>query len=194
MTRTRYFTATSVDGFIADEDNSLDWLSEVERTGPDRFAAFFADVGAFAMGATSYEWMLTHERLLEQPEKWHAWYGDVPCWVFTHRDLPPVPGASITFASGDIRPVHAAMIAATRGRDVWLTGGGELVGMFADHGLLDEIILGVAPVALGGGAPLLPRRLVSSQMRLTGVERVGQFAYLTYSVHRSVADGMGERL
>ena len=194
MTRTRYFTATSVDGFIADEDNSLDWLSEVERSGPDRFAAFFADVGAFAMGATSYEWMLTHERLLEQPEKWHAWYGDVPCWVFTHRDLPPVPGANITFASGEIRPVHAALVAAARGRDVWLTGGGELVGQFADHGLLDEIILGVAPVALGGGAPLLPRRLVSSHMRLTGVERVGQFAYLTYSVHRSVADGTGEGL
>jgi dihydrofolate reductase len=188
VTRTRYFTTTSVDGFIADENNSLDWLSEVAREGPDRFAAFFTGVGAFAMGATSYEWMLTDERLLDQPGKWRTWYGDVPCWVFAHRDLPSVPGANITFASGDIRPVHAAMVEAARGQDVWLTGGGELVGVFADHGLLDEIILGVAPVALGGGAPLLPRRLLSSQLHLTDVERVGQFAYLTYSVspHRQL--------
>jgi dihydrofolate reductase len=187
VTRTRYFTTTSVDGFIADENNSLDWLSEVAREGPDRFAAFFTGVGAFAMGATSYEWMLTHERLLDQPGKWRTWYGDVPCWVFAHRDLPSVPGANITFASGDVRPVHAAMVEAARDQDVWLTGGGELVGVFAGHGLLDEIILGVAPVALGGGAPLLPRRLLSSQLHLTDVERVGQFAYLTYSVSRPTA-------
>lgn len=94
MPRTRYFTTTSVDGFIADESNSLDWLDEIERVRPDRFGAFFADVGAFAMGATSHEWVLTHERLLERPKKWRTWYGDVPCWVFTHRDLPPVPGAN----------------------------------------------------------------------------------------------------
>jgi riboflavin biosynthesis pyrimidine reductase len=65
---------------------------------------------------------------------------------------------------------------------VWLVGGGELVGAFADQGLLDEIILGVAPVTLGGGAPVLPRRLPSSRLRLSGVEQVGPFAYLTYAV------------
>ena len=127
--------------------------------------------------------------------KWRTWYGDLPCWVFSHRDLPSVPGANITFASGDIRPVHAAMVEAARGQDVWLTGGGELVGVFADHGLLDEIIPGVAPVALGGGAPLLPRRLASSQLHLTNVERVGQFAYLTYSVtpHRQLTSARQPR-
>lgn len=78
------------------------------------------------------------------------------------------------------------MVAAAQGRNVWLTGGGELVGAFADHGLLDEIILGMAPVTLGAGAPLLPRRLLSSQLSLVNLERVGQFAYLTYAV-RSAA-------
>ncbi len=66
MTKTQYSTATSIDGFIADKDNSLDWLFEVESAS-DEFAAFFADVGAFAMGATTYEWMLAHEKLLEHP-------------------------------------------------------------------------------------------------------------------------------
>jgi dihydrofolate reductase len=182
VTRTQYYTATSIDGFIADEHNSLDWLFEADSRGNERFGAFFEGVGAFAMGATTYEWVLEHERLLEQPHRWREWYGDVPAWVFTHRDLPPIPGAGITFVNGDVRPVHKAMVAAARGRNVWLVGGGELVGRFADHGLLDEMILGVAPVTLGAGAPVLPRRLLSSRLTLSSVERVAQFAYLTYEV------------
>ncbi|KLL09587.1 dihydrofolate reductase family protein [Protofrankia coriariae] len=187
MTRTQYYTATSIDGFIADPDNSLDWLFTVESQGDNPFAAFFADVGAFAMGATTYEWVLEHEKLLDQPRKWREQYGDTPTWIFTHRDLPSIPGANITFASGDVRPVHEAMVAAARGRNVWLVGGGELVGTFADHGLLDEIILGVAPVTLGAGAPLLPRRLLSSRLTLSAVERIDQFVHLTYTVRHPPA-------
>jgi dihydrofolate reductase len=183
MTRTVYYTATSIDGYIADEDNSLDWLFQVGSEGAeadhaDEFAAFFAGIGAFACGATTYEWILNNEK----PEKWRNWYGDTPCWVFTHRDLPAVPGAPITFVSGDVRPVHRAMVAAAQGKDVWLVGGGELVGAFADHGLLDEVRLGVAPVTLGAGAPLLPRRLLSNRLTLTGAKQNGQFAQLTYAV------------
>jgi dihydrofolate reductase len=181
MAKTRYYTATTLDGFLADAHHSLDWLFEAD-SGEDRFAPFFAGVGAFAMGATTYEWILDHEKLLERPEQWRNWYGEVPAWVFTHRDLPVLPGANLTFVRGDVRPVHAAMTAAAGDRDIWLAGGGELVGAFADQGLLDEIVAGVAPVTLGAGAPLLPRRLTSRRLTLTSVEQVGQFAYLTYAV------------
>ncbi|NMO56266.1 dihydrofolate reductase [Actinoplanes sp. TBRC 11911] len=184
MPSTQYYTATTIDGFIADEHNSLDWLFEVEGEegeGPP-FAAFFAGIGAFAMGATTYEWILDHDKLLENPAKWHEYYGDVPAWVFTHRSLPPIPGVNLTFVRGDVRPVHEAMTAAAAGKNIWLVGGGALVGAFADEGLLDEVILGVAPVTLGAGAPVLPRRLSSKRLRLTNVERLSQFAYLTYSV------------
>jgi dihydrofolate reductase len=71
------------------------------------------------------------------------------------------------------------MIKAANGRNVWIVGGGELAGAFADAGLLDELILGVAPVTLGGGAPLLPRRLTSSRLTLADVRQRGQFVYLT---------------
>lgn len=186
MTKTQYYTATSIDGFIADQDNSLDWLFEVEAPDDDQFGAFFADVGAFAMGATTYEWVLDHERVLEHPQKWREWYGDTPSWVFTHRNLPSIPGANVTFVSGAVRPVHEAMASAAQGKNIWLVGGGELVGLFADHELLDEIVLSIAPVTLGGaGAPLLPRRLTASRLTLTAAEQVGRFAYLTYSVGRS---------
>jgi dihydrofolate reductase len=120
--------------------------------------------------------------LLDRPERWREWYADRPCWVFTHRDLPAVPGADIRFVSGDVRPVHCEMVRAAAGKNIWLVGGGELVGEFADHGLLDEIVLGMAPVTLGAGAPLLPRRLMSSRLRLAQVVQDGQFAQLRYLV------------
>ena len=74
------------------------------------------------------------------------------------------------------------MVAAAGGRNVWLVGGGELVGMFHDAGLLDEVRVQVAPVTLGAGAPLLPRRIEG--LRLREVHRNGQFAEVTYDVVR----------
>jgi dihydrofolate reductase len=187
MGKTQYYTATSIDGFIADPDNSLGWLFEVgegreDEDGVNPFPTFFQDVGAFAMGSTTYEWILEHDNLLTEPQKWKDYYADVPAWVFTHRTLPPIPGANLAFVSGDVRPVHDAMAAAAGGKNVWIAGGGELVGAFADAGLLDEIILGVPPVMLGGGAPLLPRRMTSKRLTLTEMKRLGQFAYLWYAV------------
>lgn len=188
MPKTQYYTATTIDGYIADEANSLDWLFEVrseghaDEPGTDPFQAFFTDVGAFAMGATTYQWVLDHENLLDNPARWKEFYGDVPAWVFTHRALPPIPGATLHFVQGDVRPVHADMTAAAKGKNLWVVGGGELAATFADAGLLDELILGVAPVTLGAGAPVLPRRLTSSRLTLSDVTRRGEFAYLTYAV------------
>ncbi|HWS33280.1 MAG TPA: dihydrofolate reductase family protein [Actinoplanes sp.] len=177
--KTQYFTATSFDGYIADENNSLDWLSGVAGRGESPFGEFFQDVGAFAMGATTYEWILA----LDDPQAWLGPYGDTPAWIFTNRGLPAVPGADIHFVRGDVRPVHAAMTRAAAGRNLWLAGGGDLVGQFDDAGLLDEVILGVAPVALGAGAPVLPRRILSSRLTLTSARQLGPFAYLTYDLH-----------
>ena len=90
--------------------------------------------------------------------------------MFTNHELTVVPGAQITFVSGDVAPVHAEMVAAAEGRNVWIVGGGDLVGQFADAGLLDEVIVYIAPVTLGAGAPLLSRR-VELRLEETGAER-----------------------
>jgi dihydrofolate reductase len=186
LTLTQYYTATTLDGFIADEHNSLDWLFEVERgeNPGSEFTEFFAGVGAMAMGATTYEWVLKHEQVLENPDKWREWYGGRPAWVFTHRELPTTPDVDMYFVQGDVGPVHAAMTEAAAGKNIWLVGGGDLVGQFADKGLLDEILVGIAPVTLGAGAPLLPRRLTASQLELVEVDRQAQFARLRYRVRR----------
>jgi dihydrofolate reductase len=184
---TVYYTASSLDGYIADEHNSLEWLFEVDREneGGTSFSEFFSRIGAMAMGATTYLWVLDHEQLLGEPEKWRGYYGDTPCWVFTHRELPPIPGVDIRFVQDDVLPVHETMCVAAQGKDVWLVGGGDLVGQFADEGLLDEIIVGIAPVTLGAGAPLLPRRLSARQLELLDVRRDRQFVHVSYRVRRA---------
>jgi dihydrofolate reductase len=200
MGQTQYLVAASIDGFIADAGNSLEWLFQAEsQAAADataakelRFAEFFAGVGAMAMGATTYEWVLGHERLLEQPGRWQDYYGDVPCWIFTHRDLPAIPGARLHFVSDAVAPVHDQMTIAADGRNVWLVGGGELAGQFAEEGLLDQILLAVAPVLLGSGAPLLPRRMTATELSLTDCSQDGTFAYLTYAV-RTTGPPLGRR-
>jgi dihydrofolate reductase len=178
MSLTQYYTATTLDGFIADPDNSLEWLFHRQREpdGALSYERFIADVGALAMGSTTYEWILDHEA--------GKWPYDVPCWVFTHRQLTVVPDARIELASGDVAPVHEAMAAAAGGRNVWIVGGGDLVGQFADAGLLDEVLVTIAPVTLGAGAPLLPRRV---ELRLEELGRNGDFACARFTVVRQSA-------
>jgi dihydrofolate reductase len=180
---TQYYTAMTLDGFIADPNHSLDWLFTRARdpAGPENYEDFIAEVGAIAMGSTTYEWILDHEFKDKEPADW-TWPYDVPCWVFTHRQLPVVPDAPLEFTSGDVRAVHAELVAAAGERNVWIVGGGDLAGQFADAGLLDEVIVSIAPVTLGGGAPLLPRRL---ELRLDDVGRNGDFVAARFLVVRS---------
>jgi dihydrofolate reductase len=182
MSLTQYYTATSLDGFIADRDNSLGWLftRNQEDNGLLNYGEFIAGVGALAMGSTTYEWILEHEFAGKEPAEW-KWPYDVPCWVFTHRKLPVVPDARIEFISEDVATVHKEMVDAAGERNVWIVGGGDLVGQFADVGLLDEVIVYVAPVTLGGGAPLLPRRI---ELRLDEIGRNGDFACARFSIVR----------
>jgi dihydrofolate reductase len=181
---TVYNTATSLDGFLATTDHSLQWLFDVPGADDeqDGLGDFLAGVGAMAMGSSTYEWVVEHESLLERPDTWSAWYGDRPTWVFTTRDLPVVEGADIRFTRAPVEQVHAEMVRAAGARDVWLMGGGDLVGQFADRGLLDRVTVTIAPVTLGAGAPLLPRDLRSDRLTLRSVDRRGPFAELTYDI------------
>jgi dihydrofolate reductase len=180
---TQYYTATTLDGFIADPDNSLDWLftRARDKDGPGNYEDFIAEVGALAMGSTTYEWILDHELKDKDPAEWE-WPYEIPSWVFTHRELPVVPDANIEFVSGDVAPVHEKMVEAAGGRNVWIVGGGDLVGQFADAGRLDEVIVGIAPVTLGGGAPLLARRV---ELHLEELGRNGDFVFARFSVVRT---------
>jgi dihydrofolate reductase len=185
MTKVQYFTACTTDGYIADENNSLDWLFEVPHDeGDEYWDQWFPSVGGLAMGATTYEWMVEHDGMVDSPDQWSRYYGDRPGWVFTHRDLPLIPGVDITFVEGDVRQAYGEMTEKLSGANLWVMGGGDLVGQFHDVGLLDEIILGMTPVTLGRGAPLLPRRITSKQLSFQKAELIGQRIRIVLSVRR----------
>ncbi|MGC5614737.1 dihydrofolate reductase family protein [Georgenia sp. Z1491] len=175
MTRTIYYTATTLDGYLADEDDSLAWLF-AQRQDPavtSDYEDFVGDVGAILMGRTTYEWVL------RELGDGAAWPYDLPTVVATHADLTAPAGADVRFARGDVRQIHRDLVSAARGKDVWVVGGGDLAGQLADAGLLDELRLSVAAATLGAGRPLLPRRLA---LGLRSVVRTGDFVSVVYDV------------
>lgn len=183
MPRVIYNTATTLDGFIATADHSLQWLFDVPESGEAEsgFPAFLEGIGALVLGSSTYEWVYREQRLAEQPETWHAYYGDRPTWVFTTRALP-VAAPTIRFVRGAVVDSWAEISASAGERDVWVVGGGDLAGQFADADLLDEIRVSVAPATLGSGMPLLPRTLGADRLSLVSVGRSGAFAELRYAV------------
>lgn len=170
---THYYTASSLDGFIATSEHSLDWLLKqaIDPDGPMAYQQFEKSIGALAMGASTYEWVLKHEE--------GRWVYEQPAWVFTHRELAIPTGADVTLTQAPIADVHAAMTAAAGEKDLWVIGGGDLAGQFADAGLLDEVWVQFAPVTLGAGAPLLPRAL---DLELVDVARNRNFMCGRYRV------------
>ncbi|MDE0545582.1 dihydrofolate reductase family protein [Microbacterium sp. C7(2022)] len=186
MTRVIFYTAATLNGFLADDDDSLDWLFSAPggEGGDEGFQSFLATVGVLVQGSSTYEWVLAHEGLLEAPEKWPSYYGSRPTYVFSSRKLPTVAGADVRFVSGAPSTVWAEILAAAQGKDVWLVGGGDLAGQFADAGLLDEIRVSLAPATLPSGKPLLPRTLGADRLTLTSARQSGAFAELVYRVAR----------
>jgi dihydrofolate reductase len=171
---TQYYTASSLDGFITDPQGSLDWLlrRDIDPDGPMHYDQLMPTWGAMCMGANTYQWILDNDE--------DGWSYTRPCWVFTHRPFPE-PAGDVRFTDAPVRDVHAEMTRAAGDKNLWVVGGGELVGQFHDAGLLDEVWVQYAPVTLGGGAPLLPRRI---ELELVEVARNREFACARHAVVR----------
>jgi dihydrofolate reductase len=186
MGRIVYDTASTLTGHIADERHSLAWLFAVPGgTEPD--PSLLPEHAVLVEGSSTYEWLLRESELLAHPERWAALHGDRPTFVFTTRALPVPDGADVRLVRGDVAEALPAIRAAAGDGDIWVVGGGDLAGQFLDAGALDRIAVSVAPAALPGGAPLLPRAVGADRLRLVEARAVGQFARLVYEVGPLVA-------
>ncbi len=166
MTRFRYYVASSLDGFIATEDDDLSWLLQFGfEQFQESYDRFLADVGALVMGSTTYRW------ILDEGEPWA--YGSLPTWVLTSRAGLPVPdGADVRFVGGALPEVIPRIRESASGKDVWIVGGGPVVAQLGEADALDELLITVMPVTLGAGRPLLPWRR-TKPMRLTSATPMG---------------------
>ncbi|HEU4807725.1 MAG TPA: dihydrofolate reductase family protein [Homoserinimonas sp.] len=160
MAIVQYYVASTIDGFIADSEDNIDWLLQFGfENFQEDYDRFMADVGAIVMGSTTYEYIIG-----EGADSWA--YGATPVWVLTSRSLPPVPGADIRFFNGEVADVHRDALEAAQGKNVWVVGGGNVAAQFADRGLLDELLLTIMPIVLGSGKQLLPIRAVTEPLTL----------------------------
>ncbi|WP_336660682.1 dihydrofolate reductase family protein [Leucobacter sp. USHLN153] len=167
-----YYTATSLDGFIATPEHSLEWLfkQDFDENGPMNYGAFTGRMGAMVMGSSTYEWLRRNEK---------EWPNTLPTFVLSSRDLPIPEGADVRLVRGSVEALHDEMREAAAGKDIWVVGGGDLAGQFADAGLLDEVWVQFAPVTLGAGHPLLPRAL---DLELLELDRNRAFVCAHYRV------------
>lgn len=149
---TVYFTASSLDGYIVDESDSLDWLTSraIDSDGPFSYDEFIKSVGALVMGSATYEWIVRNE-----PGEWMY---EQPSWVLTRRPHIIVEGHPVQTFDSDVRDVHPKLVADAAGKDVWVVGGGDVAAQFVAAGLIDEMIVSYTPCSLGGGSPVLPIR------------------------------------
>lgn len=153
--KTQYYAATSLDGFIATEDDSLDWLFPLGDLDNSSYPEFISGIGALAMGSATYAWSLRNADKMAE-EAVSPWPYTQPAWIFTSRTLPKIDDADVRFYSGDVRLVYAEMRIAADDKNIWIVGGGDLAGQFYDNGLSDELIIQVGSATLGRGKPLFP--------------------------------------
>ncbi|HEX2044807.1 MAG TPA: dihydrofolate reductase family protein [Gaiellaceae bacterium] len=157
--RVVYYAACSVDGFIATQDGGVEWLSDFG--GDDGgYEEFFAGVGSLVLGRATFDQVLG----------WGWPYGEKPSAVLTSRPLPDdAPASAFAVAGDDLAGVVARLRANAPGA-VWVVGGGRAAGAFLAAGLLDELELGVIPVVLGAGIPLLPDGVGHRKLELVRAE------------------------
>jgi dihydrofolate reductase len=184
----RYYAAATLDGYIAESDDTLDWLLNYEGhfeaadsdEGQAGYDTFYEGIGALVSGSTTYEWVLEHGS---------GWpYAGKPCWILSSRELPKPEGegVDVRIVSGQIPDLIDEMLGSAEDRDLWIVGGGNIASQFADHGLLDRLEVTLVPVVLGEGKPLFDRRLPGGPMQLLGARTFSSgMVGLTYEVKRA---------
>lgn len=156
------FIATSLDGYIAAEDGSLDWLpgASGEQTSENEdygYQAFYDSIDTVLMGHATYRQIL-------------SFGGDFPYqgktnYVFSHSKSGKEE--NVTFTSEN--PAELInKLKSLPGKGIWLNGGSKLIASFLDKGLVDDMILFIVPKTIGAGIPLF--RPSQSQHRFSIVE------------------------
>ena len=193
MSATQYYCAATLDGYIAESDDSIGWLlgydgsfeGEGLEDGPmvdgGAYERFYDGVGALVSGSTTYEFVVDHV----PPGGWP--YAGKPYWALSSRELarPEGEGVDVRVANAAVTDLHDEMLAAADGRNLWVVGGGSVASQFAAAGLLDEVVVTVVPVVIGAGKPLFDDRLPGGPLQLLGTTVFGNgMVELRYAVVR----------
>ena len=155
----------SLDGYIARKNGAVDWLS---MDWDYDWTAFFKTIDAVLMGRKSWEVALGMSSKSKSKSKVSNPYAGMETYVFSNT-LKESGVEAVEIVSGNLKE-FVKNLKQKDGKNIWLSGGGELAKSFLDENLVDEIHLGVTPLLLGSGIPLFPElarevplRLISSR-------------------------------
>jgi dihydrofolate reductase len=152
----------SLDGYIARKDDSVDWLS---MDWDYDWTAFFKTIDVILMGRKSWDVArgLNPKKKKKSKSKASNPYGEMETYVFS-RELKDSGVEGVEVISDNLKE-FIANLKAKEGKNIWLSGGGQLAKSFLDEDLVDEIYLGVTPLLLGAGRPLFPELIREVPLR-----------------------------
>jgi dihydrofolate reductase len=168
------YIATSLDGYIATEDDSLEWLFKVEMEGDAGYAEFMETIDTVVMGRRTYEWVM-------EAENGKFPYSDQECYVFSSKESGQNEHVKFT---GEAIGAFAEKLKRQPGKDIWVVGGSNLLHGFLKGKLIDEFIISIAPTLIGKGIPLFQELDFEIEYRLKKVGQSGQFAQLHYELKK----------
>lgn len=163
------YIGTSIDGYIAKDDGTLEWLESTEVEGDSGYNSLLKRIDTVVMGKGTYDIIRGFE--MDYP------YSDYTNYVFSKS----VSGSDeyASFINEDVE-TFINNLKQQPGKDIWLIGGGNLAREFFKGNLIDEFQLAIAPIILGTGISLYNGDDITQKYRLTKVEKLGQLAMLRY--------------
>ncbi|MBL7784266.1 MAG: dihydrofolate reductase [Saprospiraceae bacterium] len=163
MSKVILYIATSLDGYIARPDGNLDWLTSVPNpeTGDYGYAALLERIGAIIMGRKTYDELLGFG--IEWPYE-----GFDTIIVSTDKSLA-IKSPDTRVLTDNLTEVVTALKKQSP-KDIWLVGGGQLINVFIQHGLLDQMIISIVPKIIGDGIPLFPKNTLQTEWKLVGIQ------------------------
>ncbi|TQR28434.1 dihydrofolate reductase [Lysinibacillus sphaericus] len=167
------FIATSLDGFIAKENDDLQWLEETEGEGDAGYSDMYQSIDTIIMGKRTYDYVVDHIEPFP--------YSDKKCYVFT---------TSRSGKNEHVEFVNEEVVAFTKklteqdGSKIWMVGGAEILDAFMKEALIDEIIITMTPHLLGSGIPLFKDHNPYQDLKLVNTQRYGQMVQMHYEVKK----------
>lgn len=172
MSKIVFYGAISLDGYLARENHSLDWLFGTEGGEDSGYQEFYESVDTILMGRSTYD-----QIGILSPDKFP--YEGKPCYVFSRT----MTGSNehVTFINDDIVGFIQSL-KEQEGKRIWMVGGGEILQPLLQAKLVDEFFIQITPTIIGRGIPLFVPGDHENQLKLVDVRRFGQFAELHYEL------------
>jgi len=169
MRKIKLFIASSIDGYIARSDGSVDWLPEHAKSG---YVEFYKTIDKVIIGRKTYEQILSFGAYPYKRKK---------SYVFT-SNTDQKNNENVEFVS-NVEELTKGLLLSS-GKDVWLVGGSELISFFLNHELVDEIIISIIPVILGKGIPLFNEIQKETKLELIKTTQYDDLLEMRYRVSK----------